>query len=358
MIDFLLNRLRPSTRAFWRAARQRPDAGLWEALHGLVYLKWPEFYIRTCLGRSPAAKILRRPAAWFCRLFGLWKDDTWKAFADTYHGKVMPAPDIARLIKVDRPLAIEVPEKVLPYALARDIILNNPAELALLDCPCRKTVKNPCLPLDVCIIVGRKIVDFVLEHHPAKSRRITADEAVAVVEASHRRGHVSHAFFKEAVLGRYYAICNCCSCCCGAMQAYKNGVPMLASSGFIAALEAENCLGCGLCARTCPFDAIEHAVLKQKAEAKANGKTQESKADTPHPQTERNAKRSALLPEPGAGASTASVKAGKPLPLISTDACLGCGLCVLHCPAKALRLERDPSKPAPLMAAVEKDRPR
>ena len=42
-----------------------------------------------------------------------------------------------------------------------------------------------------------------------------------------------------------------------------------------------------------------------------------------------------------------------PLPRILTEACLGCGLCVLHCPAKALRLERDPAKPAPLMEAVD-----
>ena len=69
---------------------------------------------------------------------------------------------------------------------------------------------------------------------------------VAASIASHKRGHVSHAFFKEAVLGRYYAICNCCSCCCGAMQAHREGVPMLASSGYLAALEADNCLHCGL----------------------------------------------------------------------------------------------------------------
>ena len=36
------------------------------------------------------------------------------------------------------------------------------------------------------------------------------------------------------MLGRFYAICNCCKCCCGAMQAHLNGVPMLASSGYVA----------------------------------------------------------------------------------------------------------------------------
>ena len=302
MTDFLLNRMRPSTRSFWREARQRPGGSFLEALHGLIYLKWPEFYIRTGLGRSRTARALQAPASWLGRVFGLWGDDSGKAFADTYHGKVMPAPEVTRLIRVNRPLDIHVPEKVLPYALARDIILDNPADLVLFDCPCRSTMPNPCLPLDVCIIVGRPIADFVLEHHPAKSRRITPEQAVDVVKASHKRGHVSHAFFKEAVLGRYYAICNCCSCCCGAMQAHRSGVPMLASSGYLAALRADNCLHCGLCAKKCPFSAI-----------------------------------------------TMAGENGNALPRVDAEQCLGCGICALHCPGKALGLVRDPAKPAPLL---------
>ena len=36
-------------------------------------------------------------------------------------------------------------------------------------------------------------------------------------------------YYKDAMLGRFYAICNCCSCCCGAMQAHQHGTPMPAS---------------------------------------------------------------------------------------------------------------------------------
>jgi hypothetical protein len=28
-------------------------------------------------------------------------------------------------------------------------------------------------------------------------------------------------YYKDAMLGRFYAICNCCACCCGAMQAWQ-----------------------------------------------------------------------------------------------------------------------------------------
>ena len=41
-----------STRAFWKAALERPGGSFREALHGLFYLKWPEFYIKVGLGRS------------------------------------------------------------------------------------------------------------------------------------------------------------------------------------------------------------------------------------------------------------------------------------------------------------------
>jgi ferredoxin len=76
------------------------------------------------------------------------------------------------------------------------------------------------------------------------------------LEAADQRGHLHHAFFKEAMLGRFYAICNCCVCCCGALQAYRNGIPMLASSGYVGWIDPEKWPGCGLCMAQCPTAAI------------------------------------------------------------------------------------------------------
>ncbi len=59
------------------------------------------------------------------------------------------------------------------------------------------------------------------------------------------------------MLNRFYAICNCCKCCCGAMQAQRNGVPMLASSGYISHVDEDLCIGCSDCAPYCQFDALE-----------------------------------------------------------------------------------------------------
>jgi len=188
-------------------------------------------------------------------------------------------------------------EQVIPYKLARSLILDQPDHIAALDCPCRAARENPCLPLDVCLIIGEPFVSMVLKHHPQRARAITSAEAIEILEAEEARGHVHHAFFKEAVLERFYAICNCCSCCCGAMQAHQNGTPMLASSGYVAVVDESLCVGCGECESHCQFGAI-------------------------------------------------TVDAG--VSRVELEKCMGCGVCVSHCPQEGIELVLAPEKGIPL----------
>lgn len=97
------------------------------------------------------------------------------------------------------------------------------------------------------------------------------------------------------MLNRFYAICNCCSCCCGAMQSQRNGTPMLISSGYEAVVDEDLCIACGTCETVCQFEAIALGDF------------------------------SAVVDRP---------------------ACMGCGVCVEHCLQDALRLERQPARPA------------
>jgi Pyruvate/2-oxoacid:ferredoxin oxidoreductase delta subunit len=120
---------------------------------------------------------------------------------------------------------------------------------------------------------------------------------VAILRAEDERGHVHHAFFKDAMLDRFYAICNCCECCCGAMQAHRNGIPMLASSGYVSQLDELLCLGCGDCHPYCQFGALE------------------------------------LVD----GANH-----------VIYDKCMGCGVCTSKCQQGALTLVRDEAKGLPL----------
>jgi hypothetical protein len=153
-------------------------------------------------------------------------------FADGYHGKVLPLEKARQLVTVREEIHRGDLERVIPYPMARDLILKNPDHIAVIQCPCRAARLNPCTPLDVCLIVGEPFASFVVEHNPQRARWIDAVEAQSILEAEERRGHVHHAFFKDAMLGRFYAICNCCPCCCGAIQSHRNGIPMLAPSGY------------------------------------------------------------------------------------------------------------------------------
>ncbi|MEW5870397.1 MAG: 4Fe-4S binding protein [Chloroflexota bacterium] len=295
--------IKPSTRRFVQAARQEQDYSFFDLLHGLVYGLWPYLYIGIGVGEHPLAKKL---SPWLGRLERLRQrlpagDGQTKSpgngIADTYHGKVMPLESAKRLVQVREPIRAPDLEQVIPYPRARALILQNPEHIVALECPCRAARPNPCLPLDVCLIVGEPFASLLIEHHPQRSRWVSTQEAVTILEAEDERGHVHHAFFKDAMLGRFYAICNCCSCCCGAMQAQRNGTPMLASSGYLAQVDADLCIGCGECQDFCEFGALS-------------------------------------LPD-----GFASVDAA---------ACMGCGVCVGKCVQGALSLRLEASKGVPL----------
>jgi Pyruvate/2-oxoacid:ferredoxin oxidoreductase delta subunit len=255
--------IKPSTRAFIAEGRKTPGYSLFDLLHGYVYGRWPYLYIGIGVGEHPLIKRLAPIIGWFNRRAKNRKPADHShphphiSFADTYHGKAIPLETAKQLVSINRELEIHDLEQVIPYKRARSIILHNPDHIVVLDCPCRSAREHPCLPLDVCLIVGEPFAAFVREHHPRHSRWITSDEAIAILKAEDDRGHVHHAFFKDAMFGRFYAICNCCDCCCGAMQAQRSGTLMLTSSGYVCQVDELLCAGCGDCLPYCQFHALQ-----------------------------------------------------------------------------------------------------
>lgn len=254
-----------ATRAFIREGQQQPNISLWDKIHGYFYGRWPYLYIGVGKGEHPLAKKLAPILNWFSRPSNGQTPPQPKkhslteesgTMADGYHGKALPLETARQLVMVNEPIKVPDLEQVVPYVKARAIILQNPDHIIALDCPCRKYAENPCLPMDVCLIVGEPFASFVSEHHPETSRWITKEQAVRILEEEDARGHVHHAFFKDAMLGRFYAICNCCECCCGAMGAHRRGTPMLASSGFLAQVQEDMCIGCQTCVDYCQFGAL------------------------------------------------------------------------------------------------------
>lgn len=249
--------IKSSTQEFIKEARQTPNYGFWDFVHGYIYGRWVYEYIDFGTGSHPLAKKIGR---WMKKL-GIEpkeKPDTAsRGMAETYHGKAVPLDAATQLVQINEPINLPDLEQVIPYKRARSIVMKNPEHIVALDCPCRSTKENPCLPIDVCLVVGDPFASFIREHHPDRSRDITPDEAVEILKAEDERGHVHHAFFKDAMLERFYAICNCCECCCGAIGSHKSGNPMLASSGYVAEIEEDECIACEACVDYCQFDALK-----------------------------------------------------------------------------------------------------
>jgi ferredoxin len=138
----------------------------------------------------------------------------------------------------------------------------------------------------------------MLQHHPNRTRRIGQAEALEILQAEHERGHIHTAWFKDAMGGRFYAICNCCKCCCFGLEVMaKYDAPMVAASGHVAQVDGALCSACGACEEACPFEAVK--VMN------------------------------------GAAA-------------VNWDVCMGCGVCIGQCPNEAVSLMRDERKGIPL----------
>lgn len=220
-----------------------------------------------------------------------------------YHSKVITLKEAEKLVTQKEDLNIDVPETVVPFKLAKNIILNNPGSIAVGTCPCRKAnPKSSCMPdpMEACLFLGDPHASFIVEHNP-KFRKISQEEAVAILEDCDKRGFIHCAYFKKDMGSRFYAICNCCSCCCfGAknIEMYRKsgskGFVNLVSSGYVAEV-SDDCIGCGDCVEWCQFKAI-------------------------------------------------SMKEDQSVAVIDLVKCMGCGVCEGNCPSGALSLRKEPSK--------------
>lgn len=267
---------RRSTVHFWRLSA----LPVRKKIEGYIYGARSSWYLK--------------PATWPW-LIKRFKD---RETAHTYHGKMLTREDAIKLITLNQPIEMADLDQVIPYPVARDIILRNPLpSMAAMECPCRAQKADACEPRQVCLVMGEPFVSFALEHQPDITRRITAEEALEILDGEEKRGHIHTAWFKDVMHNRFYAICNCCSCCCLGMKSYQRGVPRLAHSGYSPVFYKELCTQCGICIEMCPFDAI---------------------------------------------------KSEDDLPGWELSACMGCGLCASHCPGRAIELQLDSSRGVPL----------
>jgi ferredoxin len=276
---------------------------------GYLYLKYTEhFFNKSIAGAGlqpkklppldPAVEEMLDALAWQVA------DSAESAETSLYHGKIVIHEDALKIFTQKEDLSITPPERVLPFKIARDIVLENPGSIAAGTCPCRAASPHPCLPpgeQEICLFIGDPWVTFMDEHN-ATYHRISQDEAVHKLEFCHEKGFVHTAYFEHAVGNRLDAICNCCNCCCMGIRMWnlmEGTLPLLAPSGYVAEVN-EECNGCGVCAdNTCKFLAISLDEEGQKA-------------------------------------------------VVNLEKCMGCGVCEDVCPVEGIRLRREPSKGDPL----------
>jgi NAD-dependent dihydropyrimidine dehydrogenase PreA subunit len=185
---------------------------------------------------------------------------------------------------------------ILPVEDMREIFKNPP--IVVHPCPCRMVYRDrPCkgtVPTDVCLAVG-SIGQRCLERGSGKE--ITYDEALVLLDKLDEFTLVSTTGNSNRMP---LVLCSCCPDCCGLFVKAARTKPVLgkvpyAKSRFVIEDHPEECTACGVCTDDrCPVGAI-------------------TMKDFPEFVDERS--------------------------YTDVEECIGCGLCVLSCPAEARKMK-------------------
>lgn len=174
---------------------------------------------------------------------------------------------------------------IIPPGEAEKLV-SQAGRIYLRDCPCRSEVKMcTAEKWEVCLLF-----DGSSEADRLSAKPISSAEALQVIKMTTRRGDI-HQMFYSPDDEQLSEICNCCTCCCRPLHEARelgDGYQSQLHSRYIAATDAELCIGCGTCIESCFFEArqLENDVL-----------------------------------------------------ILTDELCFGCGRCIQFCPNDAIRLE-------------------
>ena len=182
---------------------------------------------------------------------------------------------------------------ILDYERASHII-EEAEYIGLGLCYCRHKMYHAGHPCEIDARLTFGNVARSLAENGGYARLIDKAEAMDALERSYESNLVQ---IGENVRENPAFICNCCGCCCEALQAARKFSPMqpVATTNYIPKISLDKCVGCGKCAKVCPILAIEMA-----------GDSKKKKAE------------------------------------VDTEICLGCGVCARNCLVKAIEMERRP----------------
>ncbi|MBQ6590685.1 MAG: 4Fe-4S binding protein [Lachnospiraceae bacterium] len=200
---------------------------------------------------------------------------------------------LGRVFVNESVLMTEKTNHILDYERATHII-EEADFIGVGTCFCRHKnyhLGTPCklnAPMETCLTFGN--VARSLAEHGGYTRPIDKSEAREILEMCYGYNLVQ---MGENVREHPAFMCNCCGCCCEALEAVKKFGPMqpIATTNYLPKINADDCVSCGKCEKVCPIEAIS---MQKKR------------------------------------------------PVIDESICLGCGVCARNCPKKAITLQRRP----------------
>lgn len=160
-------------------------------------------------------------------------------------------------LRVDPDKYIRIPNRdvlLLDEALA---MVDAATEHVVVPCDCRAIVMACNRPLETCIRLDEGARNTLERGH---GRRLTKDEMKAIIVNADRNGlmHTGDRYWREH--GELFGFCNCCACDCYPFRAGQQlGMSrQWPRSHYVAERDLDKCEQCGLCVRRCHFDAFYH----------------------------------------------------------------------------------------------------
>ena len=166
------------------------------------------------------------------------------------------SPAVARTIPIGE--VIKAESGVQPYD---DVykILEGARSFKVQKCICReeKAILGEACghTLDNCLSFSKE--EDAWEYFMLSGKVITKEEALRIIKKSAEEGLVHNLLYN--VKDGYGAVCNCCSCCCGVLRGVTefNAPYIVKRSNYAASINLESCSLCGVCAKErCPMNAI------------------------------------------------------------------------------------------------------
>ena len=209
---------------------------------------------------------------------------------------------LGRVFVNESVLMTEKTNHILDYERATHII-EEADFIGVGTCFCRHKnyhLGTPCklnAPMETCLTFGN--VARSLSEHGGYARKIDKAEAKEILAMSYDYNLVQ---MGENVREDPAFMCNCCGCCCEALETVRRFSPMqpIATTNYLPKINLSDCVSCGKCEKVCPVLAIS---MQESDPAEGNVKKH---------------------------------------PVIDETICLGCGVCARNCPKKAITLMRRP----------------